>query len=190
MTRVNRGVLTALAAAVVIAAAAALWHSLPLNTQIYAPFDVDGPVGAPLTGRNVTATVSDVRIGPTVRDEEARPPSYAALGVWVVVTAAVAAVQTPDLLWTRLQVGADTYEPTSRLPVSTQLDRQMSPGIQRRGALVFDVAPEALDAVDEVTLLVWLGDARLDSRLRFTIPLSGADRTRIIDIDRPVVSAA
>lgn len=190
MTRVNRGVLTALAAAVVIAAAAVLWHSLPLNTQIYAPFDVDGTVGAPLTGRNVTATVTDVRIGPTVRDEESRPPSYAAIGVWVVVTAAVAAVESPDLLWAQLQVGPDTYSPTDRLPVSAQLDGQMSPGIERRGAIVFDVAPAALDAVDEVTLRVWLGDPRLDSRLRVTIPLSEAGRTPIVDIDRPVVSAA
>jgi hypothetical protein len=181
-----------LSVAVVIAAAAFLWHNLPRNSQIYAPFDVTADAGAPATGRNITATVESIQITHVVQPPSGRPPQLDAAGVWVVVSATVAAVTEPGLLRTELEVGADTYTPTDRLPATATAGGTMQPAIDYQGAWVFDVAPDALDRVDEVRLRLWLGDPRLDSRLVIRIPLTGPqvhhlDRVRL---PRPAVSAS
>ena len=179
----------ALVSVVVIAAAAVVWHDLPANTEIYAPFDVTADAGAAATGRNITATVAGVALASEIRPENARPPRFDASGVWVVVTAEVTAILGPGLMRVQLLVGPDRYAQTDRLLPSAHLGGLMQPGIVHRGAWVFDVAPKALDAVDSVVLQVWLGDERLDSRLSVTIPVTGVDRVDSVDVPRPVVSA-
>jgi len=181
--------LKALVIVVVIAAAAVLWHDLPANTEIYAPFDVTADEGETATGRNITATVTGVQIAAEIRPQNARPPRFDASGVWVVVTAEVTAVREPGLLRTQLLVGPDTYAQTDRLLPSARLGGLMQPDIVNRGAWVFDVAPEALGAVDTVVLQVWLGDERLDSRVQVSIPVGDVDRVDSVDVSRPVVSA-
>ncbi|ANW65138.1 hypothetical protein BCA37_17465 [Mycobacterium sp. djl-10] len=181
-----------LTVAVVIAAAAFLWHNLPRNSEIYAPFDVTADAGAPATGRNISATVVGTQITPVVQPPSGRPPQLDAAGVWVVVTATVAAVTEPGLLRTELEVGPDTYTPTDRLPPTATAGGTMQPAIDYQGAWVFDVAPDVLDRVDELRLRLWLGDPRLDSRLVIRIPLSGPqvgflDRVRL---PSPAVSAS
>ncbi|MET0896585.1 MAG: hypothetical protein ABWY45_01610 [Mycobacterium sp.] len=179
----------ALVTVIVIAAAAVVWHGLPANTEIYAPFDVTADIGAPAKGRNITATVTGVQLATEIRPENARPARLDATGVWVVVTAHVTAILEPGLLRTQLAVGPDTYAQTDRLLPSAHLGGLMQPDIVDRGAWIFDVAPEALDAVDSVILRVWLGDERLDSRLSVTIPVEGVDRVDSVEVPRPVVSA-
>lgn len=179
----------ALVTVVVIAAAAVVWHDLPANTEIYAPFDVTAAAGAAATGRNITATVTGVELASEIRPENARPGRLDAAGVWVVVTAHVTAILGPGLMRAQLLVGPDTYAQTDRLLPSARLGGLMQPDIVYRGAWLFDVAPEALDKVDSVVLQVWLGDERLDSRLRVSIPLAGVDRLDSVDVPRPAVSA-
>lgn len=179
----------ALVTAVVMAAAVVVWHDLPVNTEIYAPFDVTAGTGAQVTGRNITATVTGVEIASEIRPENARQARLDASGVWVVVPADVTAIREPGLMRTQLLVGPDTYAQTDRLLPSARLGGLMQPDIVYRGAWVFDVAPAALDAVDTVTVQVWLGDGRLDSRLSVSIAVNDVDRMASVNVPRPVVSA-
>jgi hypothetical protein len=173
----------------VIAAAAVVWHDLPANTEIYAPFDVAAEAGAAATGRNITATVTGAEIASEIHPENSRPARLDASGVWVVVSGEVTAIQEPGLMRAQLVVGLDTYAQTDRLLPSARLGGLMQPDIVHRGAWIFDVAPESLAAVDSVTLRVWLGDERLDSLLSVTIPTGEVDRVDSVDVPRPVMSA-
>lgn len=181
------GVLTVAA----ITGAAMLWHDLPVNSQIYAPFEVTADAGAAATGRNLTVTVTGTQITPVIRPENARPPQFDAVGIWVVVEATVAAISEPGLLRAELQVGPDTYMQSDRLLPGAYLTGTMQPAIEHRGSWMFDVSPDVLGAVDSAELRVWLGDDRLDSRLVVRIPLSGPQvgRLETVPVPRPVVSA-
>lgn len=178
--------LRALAATAAVAASAFLWHNLPVPTQIWAPFDVDGAPGETVTGRSLSVTVSGARLGPTAL-QRGRPMVEAA-GEWLVVDAAVDATTVFVKPVTELRVGADTYVPTDRF-WSAQLGGELAPGITQRGSWVFDVAPERLAGVSEVSLRVWQGDSRLDSRVVVTIPLADVVRDDPLVV-RPVESTA
>jgi hypothetical protein len=57
---------------------------------------------------------------------------------------------------------------------------EVNPVITQRGSWVFDVAPALLATEsDPMTLRVWVGDGRLDSRLVIRIPLDGASVSRV-----------
>ena len=186
-----RSTIQVLAVAVVVAAAAFVWHNLPRNSQIYAPFDVHADAGVPATGRNVTATVLGTQITPVVEPESGRPPTLEAAGVWVVVNAEVAAIHEPGLLRVELEVGPDTYTSTDRLPPSATSGGTMQPSMNYQGNWVFDVAPDVLDSANEARFRVWLGDGRLDSRLVIRIPLDGPGVSNLerVRLPRPAVSA-
>lgn len=187
-----RSVLTAAAAVVAIVAAAVIWHDLPVNSKIYAPFDVTAGAGQPATGRNITASVLGTQITPVVQPANGRPPRLEATGVWVVVNATVAAVEEPGLLRTELEVGPDTYRPTDRLSPTATAGGTMQPAIDYRANWVFDVAPQVLDEVDEVRLRLWIGDARLDSRVVIRIPMDGPQISRLerVRLTPPTMSAS
>ena len=156
--------------AVVIAAAAVVWHDLPSPTDLYGPFDVDAPAGEQARGRAITATVTSVRIA-------ARVDAVAAAGRWVVVDTTMAAVHSTELPHADLLVGPNTYAPTERFFFDT-LRKPLAPGITQRGSWVFDVAAPLVDpgAREPLTLRVWVGGDMLDSRLVIRIP---ADDPRI-----------
>ncbi|MGB3486322.1 MAG: hypothetical protein WBB07_29385 [Mycobacterium sp.] len=179
-------------AAVAIAAAAFVWHNLPVNSQIYAPFDVTADAGSPAVGRNLTATVIGTQLTPLIRPENGYPPQLEASGIWVVVNATVAAVEAPGLLRAQLQVGPNSYNPTDRLMAAAQLTGLQQPELMNTGVLVFDVAPEVLADVDAIELRTWLGDERLDSRLVVQIVLDGPQVSRLeeVRLPRPLVSAS
>lgn len=190
MTR--RTALPVVATVAAVAAAAVVWHNLPVNTQIYAPFDVSAAAGTSAAGRNITATVHGAQITPAVRPENGRPAQLDAAGVWVVVNATVATIDEPGALQTELQVGPNTYRPTDRLPPTATPGGTMQPAIEYRTNWVFDVAPEVLDSVDAVQMRLWLGDPRLDSRLMMEIPLSGpqVSRLEVVRLPRPELRAS
>jgi hypothetical protein len=165
--RVRRA-LPAAASAVAVAAAATIWHHLPTPLDVYGPFDVHGTLGRQVVDRSFEVTVTAVRIGPRAR---ARPrPAVTAVGEWVVVDAEVAARTRPARPTVELQVGPNTYISSDRFVVAP-LGLEVAPGIPQRGSWVFDVAPDVLDAADGVTLRLWQGDGRLDSRLVVDIPV-------------------
>jgi len=173
------------ATAVVIAACALLWYALPQNTQIYAPFEVRGTIGSPTVGRGITATVTEVQIAPRLGAQRTGGP-IAAAGMWVVVTTGLDAGASADLARAELLVGPNTYAYTERLIAGPAF---LQPGITQRRAWAFDVAPDVLDAAQSVALRIWVGDARLDSRLVIEVPLDNEAVHRGDSIDVPPLVA-
>ena len=112
----------------------------------------------PRQGGASPATVTSVRIAPEVN-------SVKPAGIWVVVNTALEGTRSTELPHSELVVGPNTYSPSDVFFVDTLMG-EISPGITMRGSWVFDVAPAlvAPGSSDPMTLLVWVGDGRLDSR--------------------------
>lgn len=192
MTHKLRSAAAPLTAVIAIAVAALLWHHLPVNTDVYAPFDVRTAAGTPAVGRAMTATVTGLQITPRVTPQPYGPPVNA-IGVWVVVDATAAATRSSGLPRAELLVGPNTYAPTDRLLPGTTLGGRLDPDIVERGAWVFDVPAGLLDTVGSVVLRTWLGfDPRLDSRLVVNVPLNDSRVSRLdtVNLDRPVSAGA
>jgi hypothetical protein len=178
MTAKLRAAVAPLTAVIAIALAALIWHHLPENTNIYAPFDVRGDTGSSVPGRALTTTVTGLQITPLVKPDHGR--SVQAIGVWVLVDATVTATESSGLPRAELLVGPNTYAPSDRLLPGATLGGPLDPEIAERGAWAFDVPPALLDTVGSVVLRTWLGlDPRLDSRLVVDIPLADARVSRV-----------
>jgi hypothetical protein len=88
----------ALATVLVVAAAALVFHFLPVPTQVQGPFDVRGTFGETLTGRAIAATVHGVRVAPDVTSASLGRTGerIAAAGKWVVIEATVEPLRLCD----------------------------------------------------------------------------------------------
>jgi hypothetical protein len=183
----SRRALAAVGVVVTVAAAAVVWQNLPTPTDVLGPFDVRGDAGTPVTGRAVSATVTNVRVTPDVNSTE---PA----GIWVVVDVALEGTRSTELTHSQLIVGPNTYTPSDVFSPLDTLFGEISPGITLSGSLVFDVAPPlvAADSSDPLTLLVWAGDGRLDSRLAIRIPRDGSRFSSVdaVTLQRPESSAS
>jgi hypothetical protein len=179
-------VLTVLAVVVTVAAAAVVWQNLPTPTDVLGPFEVRGEAGTPTAGRGVAATVTSVRIAPEVN-------SVKPAGTWLVVNVEMEGTRSSELAHSQLVVGPNTYSPSDVFSLDT-LFGEISPGMTLRGSYVFDVAPELVtpESSDQITLLVWVGDGRLDSRLAIRIPTHGSYFGRVDDVTlkKPELSAS
>ena len=98
----------------------------------------------------------------------------------MVVDVALEGTRSTELPHSELVVGPNTYSPTDVFMVDTLMG-EISPGITLRGSRVFDVAPAlvAPGSSDPMTLFVWVGDGRLDSRLAIRISLEGSRLSRV-----------
>lgn len=181
----TRQVLTVLATVAAITAAAVVWHDLPTQPDITGPFDVYGKAGQRTAGRDIAATVTNVRISPRVN-------SVVPAGLWVVVDATLEAPLNTELPRSDLILGPNTYTPTDRFFLKT-LRANVNPGIEQRGSWVFDVAPALVEpgSSEPMTLRVWTGyDEQLDSRLVIDVPLADVRRERTVTLEAPVDSAS
>ena len=169
----SRRLLTAVGVVITVAAAAVVWQNLPTQTEVFGPFDVRADAGTPATGRAVQATVTGVRIAATAN-------SVKPAGIWVVVDTELEGTRSTELPHSELVVGPNTYSPTDVFFLDTLMG-EISPGITLRGSWVFDVAPAlvAPGSSDPMTLFVWVGDGRLDSRLAIRISLEGSRLSRV-----------
>jgi hypothetical protein len=174
-----RAVLTVLLTALVIAAAALLWHNLPDMMDVEGPFDIDGTVGEQVSDRALSVTVTGVRLGSQLR-APSRPP-VKATGEWLVVDAELSGANDPVLPLVELRIGPNTYVRTDRFR-PTQLGTELAPGIPQRGSWAFDVAPQLIGGSEPVSLRLWHDDGRLDSRLVVRIPRDDIDR-----VDEPIM---
>lgn len=149
----------------VIAAAALLWHNLPTPDDVYGSFDVKVDMGQTATGRAVQARVDGVRMAPRIRQDRDSAPVVDAVGTWVAIEGAAMTTRTSETVSSELIVGPNTYVLTDRVGFQP-LAGALSPGLLVSGAWVFDV-PADLVKPDgpEMTLHVWVGDRRQDSRL-------------------------
>jgi hypothetical protein len=180
-------------AALLAVAAAVLWHHLPVPTQVYAPFDVQADMGNPVSGRALAVTASRVRVGPKAKFVVDRylSTTITATGVWVVVDAAVSATYASMTPSAELLVGANSYQPSTRIEAATAgLTAPVEPGIPQRGSWAFDVATEFIEPslTTPFQLRVWTGDGRLDSRL--AINLRAPEHVNVVTVEPPEASAA
>jgi hypothetical protein len=187
-----RTVVPAVAITAAVAASAALWHNLPEPTDVYGPFDVNAVAGQQATGRGITATVTGVRIGPQIHKVSPPAKTLRSVGIWVVVDAVVTATRSFEQPHAELVVGPNTYIPSDRLWPAA-LGAELQPGIAQRGSWVFEVPADltGVEAKPPLSLRVWLGDVRLDSRLVITVPLDDdrVHRTEVVTLE-PVTETA
>ncbi|KAA9147882.1 hypothetical protein F6B41_14005 [Microbacterium lushaniae] len=137
-----------------------------------APFVVPAVRGEEAQGRNLTVTVTDVRLA-----ERVSAGGWAAEGVWLVVDLEAAAAQEEDrasLHGATLAIGERTYRATERAPSFFQ--QPLHVGIPRAGSLAFELPP---DVVDERAVLRLSGDweTRLDSLIELPVDLAALDPT-------------
>ncbi len=169
-----RRVLSVLATVAVIAAGSWMWHHLPDLMEVEGPFDVTGVPGEQISGRDLALTVTGARTAASVRVPPR--PGVVAVGRWVVVDAQVATRTEFAQPHAELLVGPNTYAPSDRFTL-TGLGSELAPGIGQRGSWIFDVAPDLLEHGAPLTLRVWVGDGRLDSRLVVSLPPPAAQPT-------------
>ncbi|TDO16858.1 hypothetical protein EV580_0020 [Mycobacterium sp. BK086] len=172
MTRRSAG--AALLTVVAVALAALIWHNLPTQSAIYAPFDVHAGINTAAVGENLSGTVTGASIASIIEKPPSRKPVTAA-GTWLVAATSLEATTAPVLPHADLLVGPNTYAPTDRLLSTNGL---VQPGLALHCAWVFDVPIDLLNSVTSVVLRVWGGDERLDSRLVIDVPLGDASVTR------------
>ena len=132
----------------------------PGEEQIQAPMPVPVAVGEEGVGRNLAATVTDVR-----RTSELHAGDWSAEGNWVVVEVDVASVTSEDLVTlrhTELVVDGVRYGASER-PDSLS-DQSLSAGVATRGGLAFEL-PANLDAGTAELELALSSDRRLDSMI-------------------------
>lgn len=181
-----RRLLSAVAVVVTVAAAAVVWQNLPTPTDVLGPFDVHGEAGTPATGRALEANVTGVRVTPEVN-------GIKPAGVWVVVDTELAGTRVSEYTHSKLVVGPNTYTPSDRFSLDTFIGT-INPGITERGSWVFDVAPDLVtpERAEPLTLIVWAGDGRLDSRLAIRIPTEGSHFSRVdeVALDKPESAAS
>lgn len=172
-TGTRRAWLTFGAASALLVASWLVAFITPTETERDAPFVTNMTVGEVATGRNLSATIHDVRLARAVHTDE-----WAADGqtLWVVVDLAAEAVSDDvraTLGGTTLRVGARTYRASER---PDSLRRQgLSTGIPTSGVLAFEIPEDAASAGHAVLDLSLAEDVRLDSVLRLDIDLAAFD---------------
>jgi len=177
---------------VILVIAGVVAHTTPSREQQEAAIPVHGEVGETVEGRNIRATVNDVRIAESVEASNgwAGPTS----GVWVVVDASVEARVTDlaTLGYARIKVGDVTYSASTRPDQATIAETGLSVGIPWTGPLMFEL-PLPLVSSDparhaELQFAV-SNDPRADSMLVMPVDLQAIDIDAVIETDEPVWGA-
>ncbi|HEY1841341.1 MAG TPA: hypothetical protein VGG53_14185 [Mycobacterium sp.] len=172
--------------AVLITAAAVLWHHLPVPTEIYAPFDVYGNLGSPVRGHALSVTATRVRVAPKGKFALSQFTSekISATGLWFVVDATLSAIEDSELPSADLVVGGNTYQVSLRSP-ARGFGIHVDPGLPQHGYWVFDVAPELIQPsiTTPLQLRVWSnGEERLNSRLVINLEKPAPERVDIVAV--------
>ncbi|MCT1476810.1 DUF4352 domain-containing protein [Microbacterium sp. p3-SID336] len=107
-----------------------------------APFPQVATVGEPAAVRNLTATVTDVRLAERITDTK----GWSADGTWLVVDVEAATRVTQDLSTLRLAelaVGDRTFSATER--GATFFQQALVTGVPRAGTLAFELPDDVTD---------------------------------------------
>jgi hypothetical protein len=163
-------------------------QTTPTNDEWQSPIPVPAEIGETATGRNIEATVTDVRVARAVTTSN----GWAGLtsGIWVVVDASVAAVVQDGvpLGTAQLQIGSVAYSATLRAAPTTLADATLSTGIPLAGSLLFEIPEDVLtsaEAADTDIHLAINGDPRSDSMIVVPVDLSSIAVEDAIDLDAP-----
>ena len=177
--------------AAILVIAGLVVHTTPTEEQQQAPIPVRGQIGETLTGRNIRATVDDVRVAESV--EASNGWAGPTTGVWVVVDASVEArVADARLAYARLKVGDVTYSASTRPDSATIAETQLSVGIPWTGPLMFELPLTLVssDAARNAELQFAVdNDPRADSMLVMPVDLYSIDIAEVAETERPVWGA-
>jgi hypothetical protein len=168
-------------------------HTTPTEEVWQGPIVVSGDIGEKLTGRNIEAIVSQVRIAETVSASNgwAGPTS----GVWVVVDTSVAAVVDDlgvSLGTAELVIDGVTYSASERPDDGTIARQQLTTGIPLRGPLMFEVPRELVESEAATAATIQLAinrDPRADSLITIGVDLSALAVLPSIETDDPIWGA-
>ena len=188
-----RHVLNAAALVAILVVAGIVSHTAPTAAFWQAPIPVAGTIGEPVTGRNIEATVIEVRAADSVTASNGWAGETT--GVWVVVDASVEAVVTDygALLGTaQLQIGDRVYSASERPDLGTIAHKSLTTGIPNTGPLMFEVPRDLLSseaAKDAQLQLAVDGDPRVDSLIVVPVDLTVVEIEPSIETDEPTWGA-
>lgn len=164
-------------------------HSAPTDEQWQAPIPVNGAIGEALTGRNIRATVTGIRVADAVTASNGWAGETT--GVWVVVDARVEAVVTDygaSLSTAQLKVGDTVYGASERPAEGSIEGVSLSVGIPHAGPLFFEVPRDALSGEDARAAEVQLAatsDPRTDSLIVVPVDLASLTSEARIETSEP-----
>ena len=144
----------------------------PGEEEAQSAFVVAATTGEQAAGRNLEATVTDVRRAAEVRTHDGR---WAAEGNWVVVDLEVAAV-TEDAFLFHAVLESDGVRYSASERPSSLARAQLAAGIPQSGSLAFEL-PADLESGQAVLELALNNNTRLDSLI--VLPFDLADTTRV-----------
>ena len=127
-----------------------------------APFIVPAVIGEQATGRNISATISDVRRADRVAESDG---AWSADGNWLVFDLEIASVVTERgglLAHAMVEIDGVRYNASER--PDTIAGTPLSAGIPRQGSIAFEL-PGDLEAGGGSRELAMNGDTRLDSMI-------------------------
>ncbi|WP_411699515.1 hypothetical protein [Conyzicola sp.] len=177
---------------VILVLAGVVAHTTPNDEQQQAPIPVRGQLGETLSGRNIVATVDEVRVAKTV--EAGNGWAGPTTGVWVVVDASVESRISGGTTfgYARFTVGDVSYSASTRPDTATIAAIRLSAGIPWTGPLMFEL-PAALlssDAARHAELqLAVSSDPRADSMIVIPVDLHAIEVASVIETDLPVWGA-
>lgn len=174
----------------VLTAAWLVVQSTPTDEVWQAAIPVYGDVGERITGRNLEATVTDVRIA----EEVVASTGWAGdtTGVWVVVDASAARVVDDlgvGLGTSELVINGTTYSASERPDLGTIAGQHLSTGIPLHGPLMFEVPRELVSSEQARTAQIQLAtnsDTRTDSLLVIEVDLAALPIESSITTDEPM----
>lgn len=168
----TRKVLNVVVAIALIALASLAFTLAPNEAQRQAPVEINVGLGETGSGRNIVATVHDVRLARQAETDSYDPWIGKTTGVWVVVDATVSSGVDPALLKAWLTVDGLTYQASGRPQDDTIAGSSISPGIPLSGSLAFEVPLEIAQSSEPVRItLAPSSDVRLDSTVVVTVRL-------------------
>lgn len=178
---------------VILVIAGVIAHTTPSVAEKQAPIAVHGVLGETVSGRNILATVDEVRVARSV--EAANGWAGGTTGVWVVVDASVEArVDDRDatLGYARLRVGDTTFSASTRPGDGTIAAKGMSVGIAWTGPLMFELPLDVVTSAAGADAELQLGldaDPRVDSLIVIPVDLNALDVDESVEAERPVWGA-
>ncbi|TDZ78905.1 hypothetical protein [Mycobacteroides salmoniphilum] len=180
---------TVVLVAAIMALSVAVYNRLPYSWNVLAPFDVHGSIGHEVAGRQVRATVRDVKVGPVIKHTAVIPArrNIPAQGQWVVVSLTVTAINDTTPVDADLQLRGSTYTSEQRIDPSTLHGVSLQPGIPVSGVFVFEVPSAAVDGAPVAQLRIRTQMVTiLDNDLVIDLPLAPDRAPRMSVVALPV----
>lgn len=172
----KRNVLGVVLALALLGLASLVFTLAPTEEQRQAPMEINVDIGETGLGRNIEATVHDVRLAQVAETDSYDPWVGETNGVWVVLDATVASGVNPTLLKSWLTVDGLTYQASGRPGDDTIVGSFISPGVPRSGSVLFEIPRDIAQSSHPVRItFASSSDARLDSTIVVTVRLDELD---------------